>query len=263
MPAPFGFGVGDFIAVIELIVKVRKALKDSGGALSEFQDVVQELGSLQSILTHLGTIHFKERAGTSPALNLTQLIATCQRPLSDFLDHIARFQSSLNASTSRNFIHTSPRKAQWGLFMGAEIVKLRSVVAAKILQLQLVLQSFSMYDLLQDRNLHTRKYWLTSSKRIARVRRSKDRYDSFIRCCRRFQHTSSARQGPKYVECNSNKLGTELTSPSRLYRISGENDRGKRRESYVSIEYARKVPKSLFPNIDLLRQIYPSYCNDK
>ena len=158
MPVPFGFGVGDFVAVIGLITKVRKALKDSGGASSEFQDIVQELGSLQNILTHLGTIHFKERAGTSPALNMTNLIATCQRPLTDFLDHIARFQCSLNASTPRNIIHTSPRKAQWGIFMGAEVAKLRSVVAAKILQLQLVLQSSSIYGLRQDCKLHNKKY---------------------------------------------------------------------------------------------------------
>ncbi len=147
MPLPFGFGVGDFIAVVELITKVSKALKDSGGAASEYQDVVQELESLQAILTHLGTLCFKERAGTSPALRLTNLISTCQRPLSDFLDRIARFQASLNAFPHRNFLRTVPRKAQWGVFMGAEIPKLRSVVAAKILQLQLVLQSYSTYDL--------------------------------------------------------------------------------------------------------------------
>lgn len=41
---------------------------------------MQELGSLQTILTHLGTIDYKERAGTSPALTLIHLIATCQRP---------------------------------------------------------------------------------------------------------------------------------------------------------------------------------------
>lgn len=40
MPVPFGFGVGDFIAVIGLITEVGMILKDSGGASSEFQDVV-------------------------------------------------------------------------------------------------------------------------------------------------------------------------------------------------------------------------------
>ena len=174
MPAPFGFSIGDFIAVVELITKVRKALKNSGGAASEYQDVVQELESLQSILTNLGTLHFKERAGTSPALRLTNLISTCQRPLKDFLEHIARYQASLDVSTHRNLLHTVPRKAQWGVFMGEEIPKLRSVVAAKILQLQLVLQSYSMYELRLYRRPYTLKCLLTSSKGIAPESGNKD-----------------------------------------------------------------------------------------
>lgn len=146
MPAPFGFGVGDVIAIIELITKVGKALKDSDGAASEYEEVVQELESLRSILTHLGSLRFQEPIGTSPSLSLTRLILTCQHPLEGFLDRTARFQASLGASTHRNFLRTIPRKAQWGIFMDAEIPKLRSVVAAKVLQLQLVLQLYSTYD---------------------------------------------------------------------------------------------------------------------
>lgn len=139
----FGFSVGDFIAVINLITKVSKALKDSDGAASEYQDVVQELESLQAILTHLGGLDIEEGAEKPPAVRLNILVSACQRPLKDFLDHIARFKASLNASTHRSFLQTIPRKAQWGTFMAGEIPKLRALVAAKILQFQLVLQTYS------------------------------------------------------------------------------------------------------------------------
>ena len=142
MPVPFGFGVGDFIAVIKLITKVAHALKDSGGAASEYQDVVQELEYLQTILTHLGTVRFRDVASTKPAVRLTSLISACQRPLEAFLERIASFNDSLNANSQRGFLHKIPRKAQWGAFMGEEIPKLRAVVAAKVMQVQLVLQLY-------------------------------------------------------------------------------------------------------------------------
>ena len=146
MPVPIGFSVGDFIAVIGLITKVGKALKDSGGAASEYQDVVQELESFQTVLQSLGALPLKEQAGISPALRLTNLISTCERPLKEFLSRIAHFEASLGASTNRNSLTKIPRKAQWGALMSAEIPKLRSVVAAKVLQLNLVLQSYSTYE---------------------------------------------------------------------------------------------------------------------
>ena len=142
MPVPFGFGVGDFIAVIKLITRVAHALKDSGGAASEYQAVVQELEYLQTILAHLGTVRFRDVTSTKPAVRLTLLISACQRPLEEFLERIAHFNDSLNANSQRGFLHKTPRKAQWGAFMGEEIPKLRAVVAAKVMQVQLVLQLY-------------------------------------------------------------------------------------------------------------------------
>ena len=143
MPAPFGFGVGDFIAVIELITKVGKALRDSGGAASEYQDVVQELESLRGILTHLGQVRIASSTRVKPADSLKKLALNCQQPLEGFLARIATFKASLDAKTDRKFFQSAPRKIQWGIFMGSEIPKLRAVIAAKVLQLQLLLQLYT------------------------------------------------------------------------------------------------------------------------
>lgn len=145
MVVPYGFGVGDFIAVIDLIIKVSKALRDIGGAASEYQDVVLELESLQKILTHLGNVRFVISSTTKHADTLQNLALQCQRPLQEFLDRIAGFEASLDAKTDRKLLRTAPRKMQWGAFMAAEIPKLRSVVAAKLLALQLLLQLFNAY----------------------------------------------------------------------------------------------------------------------
>ncbi len=44
MAAPgFGFSFGDFVQAISLLNDVRKALRDSGGAVDEFQQVLTDL----------------------------------------------------------------------------------------------------------------------------------------------------------------------------------------------------------------------------
>jgi hypothetical protein len=53
MTPAFGFSAGDFITAVRLIVKVSEALKESGGATEDYQDVMQELGALELILLQL------------------------------------------------------------------------------------------------------------------------------------------------------------------------------------------------------------------
>jgi hypothetical protein len=49
----FGFGVGDFIAVSNLIAKVVGCLKDVGGSKSEYQQLVSVLESPDRALSQL------------------------------------------------------------------------------------------------------------------------------------------------------------------------------------------------------------------
>ena len=46
MPAPFGFSVGDIVAVVALISKVVGVLRDSGRATVEYLETIERLQSL-------------------------------------------------------------------------------------------------------------------------------------------------------------------------------------------------------------------------
>jgi hypothetical protein len=50
MPVPVGFGVGDFVAVFGLVSKVSGALRESGGASSDYQSLVHDLNNLKCVL---------------------------------------------------------------------------------------------------------------------------------------------------------------------------------------------------------------------
>lgn len=144
MVFPLGVGVGDFVIVLGLISRVVKALKKSGGAASEYQEVALELETLSRILNHVGTRHYTSLIAENHANAIRGLVLNCQRPLEQFLDKIVSFEASLGVATGRGLVRTSPRKVRWAVFLRSEVPELRSLVAAKVLQLQLLLQSFSL-----------------------------------------------------------------------------------------------------------------------
>lgn len=144
MVFPLGVGAGDFVIVLGLVTKVVKALKKSGGAASEYQEVTLELESLSRVLDHVGSRHDTSSIAENQANDIRELVLSCQRPLEQFLDKIESFEASLGVTTGRGFARTSPRKIRWTVFLSSEVPELRSLVAAKVLQLDVLLQSFSL-----------------------------------------------------------------------------------------------------------------------
>jgi hypothetical protein len=58
MPVPVGFGVGDFVAVFGLVSKVSGALRESGGASSDYQSLVRDLNNLKCVLQKIYLLKF-------------------------------------------------------------------------------------------------------------------------------------------------------------------------------------------------------------
>lgn len=55
----FSFSIGDFLAVGQLIAKIVISLRESGGANTEYQDIILELESLHHALQHLDKLQAK------------------------------------------------------------------------------------------------------------------------------------------------------------------------------------------------------------
>jgi hypothetical protein len=56
MAAPFGFSVGDFLAVMELIWTVAQALQESAGAVHEVQTILETLMSFKKAIMTCETL---------------------------------------------------------------------------------------------------------------------------------------------------------------------------------------------------------------
>lgn len=147
MPAPgFGYSVGDFIATIELIVKVVAAFKDSGGASAEYQQVVQELETLLQLLKHIDTI--KSTESNLAHVNAIKGVAlSIQEPLQKFLDKVTKRYGSLGANQQKGRgalglcagLSTAGRKVQWAVVMEKDIAKLRATVGTSVSSILLLL----------------------------------------------------------------------------------------------------------------------------
>ncbi len=157
MPPAFGFSVGDFISAIgmapfkyntcwndhayrciaELCTKVARALKDVGGAASEYQNVVIELHGLQNVLTRLAALEPTE--SNLHHVNAIRCMAlACQYPLREFLASIRKYEDAMGPIASGG-IRSAARKAKWGVWVADEVKKVRAVISAKVISVNLLL----------------------------------------------------------------------------------------------------------------------------
>ena len=113
---PFGFGVGDGIAVANLIASIVKCLRDTGGARSDYQELIRELESLENALNHVDRLK-------DPAADRIKCAALmCRYPLQEFLRKIEKYEGRIGLHAGS---HSVFPRLQWGLGKKGEIAKLR------------------------------------------------------------------------------------------------------------------------------------------
>ena len=138
MAAPFGFSVGDFIDAIGLAVKAVNSLKDANGASTDYQQVTLQLNGLKRALIHLERL--QSNAHNADQINAIRCMAMgCKLPLQAFLDNIKKYEKSLAAGVSRRHGRSDVRKVQWGVFMEKEVTKIRGIINAHTLSIELLL----------------------------------------------------------------------------------------------------------------------------
>ncbi|RYP12305.1 hypothetical protein DL765_007416 [Monosporascus sp. GIB2] len=144
MAVPFGFSVGDFLAVGKLIWQIAVELRENGEAAPEYQSLLIELEALERALRRLQTL----RPGKHELLQLTSIRATalaCQKPLQDFLAKISKFEGRLGTfSAANNRWKGLPRKLQFRIMFKDDVKQLRSALASHVATINLLLMTQAM-----------------------------------------------------------------------------------------------------------------------
>ena len=86
----FGFGVGDFIAVIELAWKITRAVKEVPKA---FHHIQQEFESFRAVIYEANERISKQQLSLRQDKHLKDVLHGCKCVLSDLERHVERYQS--------------------------------------------------------------------------------------------------------------------------------------------------------------------------
>jgi hypothetical protein len=125
-----------------LIKKVSKALKHTGGAAADYQNVIVELEALKNVLRHLETLEPTED-NIRHVNAIRGMALACQLPLRDFMVKIEKYEASLGPWSERTSFGSAGRKAKWAVSFTEEVEKLRALVAAKHISINLLLATQS------------------------------------------------------------------------------------------------------------------------
>jgi hypothetical protein len=141
MVAPaFGFSVGDFVSAIQLIGKVNKALKDTGGAEDDFRSLFLELSQLQIVLEQLRDLPESSSPSQSHLNAVKGMALAVQIPLREFLEEIDKFKIAFG-NPKGHFIQLrqAGRKTQWAVTMQDKVTKIRGILTMKIVTISVLL----------------------------------------------------------------------------------------------------------------------------
>ncbi|KAI9810302.1 MAG: hypothetical protein M1827_006352 [Pycnora praestabilis] len=136
MPIPFGFSVGDFIAGIDLIRELIAALNESTGSASEYQAVIHELRSLQSLFKHLESLRLKDDL-KAQGQAVGEEVRACERTIKLFLGRVAGYDPFLRKDGSGVKWRDGLWKLKWCRLRREDVERVQMLVQGHVAALQL------------------------------------------------------------------------------------------------------------------------------
>jgi hypothetical protein len=138
--AAFGWSVGDIVASIQLVAKIVVALKETGGAKSEYQESIEFLFGLEVTLQNLQTIAPVLLTRSQESI-LQVEIEKIAKPISIFFGKVKKLDTALGLDSKKGSWRAAPRKVQWAMQVLKEVKVLRDRISVPIASLNILLQS--------------------------------------------------------------------------------------------------------------------------
>lgn len=135
----FGFSLGDFLALGNLILSVGRSLRDASGSASQYRELQHELDGLQRALKCV-YLSSPQNESTPLVAEIRQAVMMCRVPLQEFLDKVQGYEGSLGAGKSQGKLVDWGKRAQW--MMGKkeeEVGRLRAVLGVHVGSINMML----------------------------------------------------------------------------------------------------------------------------
>jgi hypothetical protein len=126
----FGWSASCLVEAIKLANRVRKALKDAGGAASEYQDAVLFLNALEITFNNI-----KDYIANNPSDSADSIKAhflTIEKPWKTFEETLASYEKSLAEHSARSKLKQVPDKIKFALKKAEAVRKLKDDISKTV-----------------------------------------------------------------------------------------------------------------------------------
>lgn len=141
----FGFSVGDFITALELVATVIDALRESGGASSEYREIIRQLYSLETALISVKRLEV-DPAQNAELVSLQQAAAQCRLTIDSFWKKVQKYQPHLRAGGSSSRLKDGWMKIQWAMCKKEDVARFKADLVGHTESIQLLLMAMQMYE---------------------------------------------------------------------------------------------------------------------
>ena len=147
----FGFSVGDFIAISNVIRTLVDALDSNTGSKAQYSRLSDELKSLHSAFLVVQDVVQKlrrdEKSHASTINAITYEIGCCQKLILGFTADTEKYRESLCHGSGRK-VKDTWRKISYKIFKDEDVVMLKDSLRRRVEAINLLLLVAGMYDML-------------------------------------------------------------------------------------------------------------------
>ena len=144
MAVPFGFSAGDIAMAVKFTVQVANAMRDTGGAVSDYQQSFEYWKNLLVVYQQLHGLHAQ---CTDPELlqEIRALAAAAEKPVHSYIKGLhADFGATLNDCQITSKTLRSFKKAKWALHASKKEEKFRQQMSAQLQTIQMKFEQLNM-----------------------------------------------------------------------------------------------------------------------
>lgn len=142
--AAFGWSASDLVVAAQFVVKVAVALRETGGAASDYQESIDFLCAVELTLQNICKVRSLPRCNVHATI-VHEQAQSIGGALKIFIDDIEGFDTSLGTKRKRGFHHGALRKVQWATFVSKKVTKLREKISLPIATINTNLGLITLY----------------------------------------------------------------------------------------------------------------------
>lgn len=135
----FGYGIGDFIAVLSLLERVSIELRNYKDAPAHFQQLRVELELIHSTLKHVIRLRPRDNGDHQTLEQIKATVLHCSQPLQRMIEKMRSKESHLGHFRSTRSLSAIGTRLHWSMIAQRDVEELRKVILSEMVAINTLL----------------------------------------------------------------------------------------------------------------------------